>query len=264
MSSPPSLAFLLSGASILMTAALAAEQIPRTPQQIEDDNLWAMSRTTSWGHVDLYFEYAGMENYADKHYQAALHDFRLAAYYADKPSQLSLGLMYLQGEGVPRDPAMAWAWVHLAAERGYRAFLATERAIARQLSPEQRQQAGADFAQLALQYADTVAKPHLIRDRRLSMMAINPTGHVPPGMISQAGGTLIQPRPCAMNSDDEPVDQNCSGYPAWRMDADSYFAERDAQWAHQQGHVTVHALQPVPAASAPTDLPAPAGMGGTR
>jgi TPR repeat protein len=47
--------------------------------------------------------------------------------YADKPSQLSIGFLYLNGEGVEKDPVTALAWFELASERGYPMYVATSR-----------------------------------------------------------------------------------------------------------------------------------------
>jgi TPR repeat protein len=78
-----------------------------------------MDMTSTWYHDDLFGEYAGFRRYAQKQYQDALHYFELGAFYADKPSQIGIGLMYLKGEGVAADPVTAFAWLDLAAERGY-------------------------------------------------------------------------------------------------------------------------------------------------
>ena len=49
----------------------------------------------------------------------AFDNFMEAARHADKFAQRSIGAMYLRGEGVEQDPARGWAWLQLAAERGY-------------------------------------------------------------------------------------------------------------------------------------------------
>lgn len=217
-----------------------------------------MCRTSNWDHVDLFFEYAGLESDSDKHCRAALHDFRMAAYDADKPSQISTDLMDLQGEGVPRNP-------------GHGMSLGTSGGRAR--LPQVSSHRADDFPpaaatttaagrlrvfQLAVRYADKATKPHVIRDMRVSMMMVNPTGHVPLRLISQTGGNAILAWPSTRDPDNASAAENCSGDLAWRRDADSYFSARDAQWQPLQGHVTVHDLQPVTAASAPAHPQIPA------
>lgn len=70
----------------------------------------AMDKTYTEGHPDVINEFAGMHRYAAGDYSGAMKSFLIAASYADKPSQLSIGLMYLNGQGVQKDPATAWAW----------------------------------------------------------------------------------------------------------------------------------------------------------
>jgi TPR repeat protein len=96
-----------------------------------------MDKTSTWYHDDLFGEFAGYRYYAQKRYAEALHYFEIGAYYADKPSQISIGLMYLKGEGVPADTVQALAWMDLAAERGYPAYVATRDRVAATLSAEE-------------------------------------------------------------------------------------------------------------------------------
>jgi len=96
-----------------------------------EEVLAAMDRTSTWGHPDQYNEFAGMHCYTRGDYPCALSRFREAARYADKLSQLSIGLMYLNGQGVDKDPVVAFAWVAIAAERRYPPFLAPATASGR-------------------------------------------------------------------------------------------------------------------------------------
>ena len=110
--------------------ALRAQSAPhapaaRTPSQI----LAAMDHTSTYGHPDQFNEFAGMHRYVAGDYAGAMKYFKEAARYADKLSQLSIGLMYLNGQGVARDPVAAFAWTAIAAERKYPQFLATRDAI---------------------------------------------------------------------------------------------------------------------------------------
>jgi len=100
--------------------------------------LRAMNDASTWYHPDLFGEYAGMRHYAHRRYKEALKYFEVGAYYADKLSQLSIGLMHLNGEDVRTDPAAAYAWIDLAAERGYPDFVATRDRVLAQLTPAQR------------------------------------------------------------------------------------------------------------------------------
>src|SRR5689334_326130 len=129
--------------------------------------LRAMSDASTWYHPDLFGEYAGMRRYAAHQYQAALKYFEVGAYYADKLSQLSIGLMHLNGEGVRKDPVTAYAWIDLAAERSYPDFVATRDRVKSELTPAQLEQAQALRDQLAQKYADAVAKPRMEQQLRM-------------------------------------------------------------------------------------------------
>ncbi len=52
----------------------------------------------------------------------AYDNYMVAARDANKPAQFKLGLMYLDGAYVEYDPARAWAWMAVSAEREYPQF----------------------------------------------------------------------------------------------------------------------------------------------
>lgn len=60
----------------------------------------------------------GVAAYKDGDFATALRAFRIAAEAGDAAAMFSLGFMYLQGEGVAKDPQEAAHWLALAAERG--------------------------------------------------------------------------------------------------------------------------------------------------
>jgi hypothetical protein len=69
-------------------------------------------------------------------------------------------------EGLPGtapDPALAYAWADLAAERGYPEFLGVRERVWAPLDESQRQRALELGASLYAQYGDAVAKPRLER-----------------------------------------------------------------------------------------------------
>ena len=194
------------------------------------DALRDMGRTSTWYHDDLTGEYLGFKYYAQKRYAEALRYFELGAYYADKPSQISIGLMYLNGEGVEANAVTASAWFDLAAERGYPAYVATRDRIRATLTPDQIAKAAELRKQLAMKYADAVAKPRLAAElmaglRRqtgsragfdtgvgiLPLEAIDSHHRGPPGPLDLRA-------PCAGGF----WDQEC-----WRPEL--YFAMRDKQ-----------------------------------
>ena len=95
--------------------------------------------------------------------------FLIGARYADKLSQLSIGLMYLNGQDVQQDPAQAFAWIAIAAERKYPEFLATRDRVWSQLDAAQREQAKTLVNQLYATCGDTFAKPRMTRAMRWAL-----------------------------------------------------------------------------------------------
>ena len=68
----------------------------------------------AWG-AD-YFK--GLDAYASGDYATALREWGSLARQGKANAQRNLGLMYLDGEGVPLDYKMAVKWFRLAAEQG--------------------------------------------------------------------------------------------------------------------------------------------------
>jgi TPR repeat protein len=60
----------------------------------------------------------GLAAYKAGDFATAQREFRLAAEAGDATAMLSLGFLYLHGEGVPANPQEAVHWLQLAAERG--------------------------------------------------------------------------------------------------------------------------------------------------
>ncbi|MBD8873944.1 sel1 repeat family protein [Rhodanobacter sp. DHB23] len=207
-----------------------AGKAPESPRQA----LSVLDKTYTTGHPDLYYEFDGMHRFVVGDYRGAMHYFRLAARYADKPSQLSIGLMYLEGQGVPRSPVMAYAWVALAAERNYPQFMATRDAIWGQLDADQRRQATQQEQALYAQYGDPVAKLRLeqaMRDSLADMSAGGLRPHQDVAVYTSTGGGQ-----CA-GGDARDCDKL---YADWFWNPRHYFATRDAAWS---GTVTVGSLQ---------------------
>lgn len=212
------------------------------PEHAVDEVLAAMDRTWTYGHPDQYNEFAGMRCYRARHYDCALSRFKEAARYADKLSQLSIGLMYLNGQGVEKDPVTAFAWVAIAAERKYRQFLATRDRIWAGLDASQREQAKALVERLYAQYGDPVAKPRMARTLRhyrskmsgsLLGFDVGVVSILPNGKVPVCGAPTIDGAPIV----------GCGNlFVGWRWEPDAYFASRDAAWT---GTVTVGPLRQV-------------------
>ena len=70
------------------------------------------------GHPNELSRWHGIWTYDNGRVDEARKHFERAASYGDKLSQHFLTLMYWNGDGVDRDPALAYVWADLAAERG--------------------------------------------------------------------------------------------------------------------------------------------------
>lgn len=180
-------------------------------------SLRVMDKTYTEGHPDIINEFIGMHRYAAGDYTGAMKSFLVAASYADKPSQLSIGLMYLNGQGVQKDPVTAWAWLSIAAERGYPRFVSTRDDLWQQLSSGQRQQAKATEQQLYAQYGDPVAQPHMLQALQQSEANMG---------AGNAGANASMEKFCAQNKAAACADL----YAKWFWDPKEYFAGRDAAW----------------------------------
>lgn len=112
-------------------------------------------------HPDMMYRQWGVNALHRGEVDKAMNNFRLAARYADKPAQGYLGEMYWFGVERPADKVMAFAWMDIAAERGYPLFAELRDQYWAALPLEQHEAARAQARQLAAEYGDGVAKPRI-------------------------------------------------------------------------------------------------------
>ena len=248
-----------------MLSSTASFAVPAT--DVTDDDpmkdpavqkmLRAMNDASTWYHPDLFGEFAGVKRYVNKNYADATKYFEIGAYYADKFSQLSIGLMYVNGEGVPKDMLTGYAWIDIAAERDYPDFVATRDRVKAALTPDDLQRAQAIRDTLALRYADKVAKPRMEQQLRFGreQMTGSHLGfdqgvkHDSPKGTQCKGGVYI--------GGISLPEAGCGGddiYAESRWKPEKYFARRDSQW---KATVTVGDIGDGGTAAAP-DTPKPA------
>jgi len=237
------------------TAAAAGEKAAGPLQdKVSQEVLTAMSNSSTWGHPDEYGEFTGMQRYAAGDFKAAMKYFLIGARYADKLSQLSIGLMYLNGQGVEKDPVAAFAWIAIAAERKYPQFLATRDSVWAQLDAPQREQAKALLEKLYPEYGDPVAKRRMslvLRWNRAeltgsylgfgsdSVTSLTPEQFTGKGAMPACGGKTIGGAAIT----------GCGNlYASWRWDPKEYFQARDREW---KGTVSVGKMEQVDAAGLP-------------
>jgi TPR repeat protein len=110
-------------------------------------------------HPDMKYRMLGMEAYENKDYAEAMRFFRRAGFYGDKPSQGMVAEMYWNGQGVARDPVLAYVWMDLAAERGYRGFFGLRERYWTSLSEAERARAVEEGQAVYAKFGDAAAKP---------------------------------------------------------------------------------------------------------
>ena len=193
-------------------------------------------------HPDLRFRLLGLEKFREGEHEQALGYFQRASYYADKPSQGMVAEMLWDGRGVARDPALAYVWMDLAAERGYEGFLALRERYWAALDPAQRARAIEEGQALYARYGDEAAQPRmatLLRRERLKMTGSH-LGN--PGNLR-----IIVPGP----TDDTSTSIDGSKFYDERYwNPAKYQAWHDSIWMKPRiGKVSVGALETVDAAS---------------
>jgi uncharacterized protein len=248
---------------VLLVTASYAGSGDSNPTPFQDkhskDILRAMDDASTWGHPDQEGEYQGVLHFAKGDYAGAMKYFLDGARYADKLSQLCIGLMYLNGNGVQKDPVTAYAWFAIAAERKYPKFVNTRDQVWAQLNDDQRKQATALAEKLSLTYGDAVAKPRMrwelmhdmlqstmykdgFNDGRINLLLSTRTGNL---------DDWNNPTLCATSSIGGTPSSGCeSNSMNDSLKPSVYFHDRDATWT---GIVTVGPLQQ---ASMPKTQPA--------
>ena len=227
-------------AALVLGPAAYADDDPMNDPGVQK-TLRAMANTSTWFHPDLFGMTVGMRRYAHKDYEGALKYFEIGAYYADKLSQLSTGLMYMNGEGVKKDLVTAYAWLDLAAERDYPDFVATRDGVKAQLTPEQLAQAMELRKKLGERYGDAVAKPRLAVQLHQGQMQLTGSRTGFNYGVNQAR-TKDNCGPALVVGGRAVAQAGCGGdiYASDNWDPDLYFAKRDREW---KATVTVGAVE---------------------
>ena len=200
------------------------------------------SNTFLDAHPDLMFRLRGMDLWKTKEPEKALAAFKRAALYADKPSQAFVAGMYWEGQGVERDRALAYAWMDLAAERGYPDFIAMREKFWGELNESERARALQEGQAIYARYGDAVANPRLERELRRERMQVvgSRTGFT--------GNAKIHiPLPSAVGASGDPG----AGGASMVIDGSEFYADKfwepkqyqawlDAQWKEpRSGRVEV-------------------------
>lgn len=118
------------------------------------------------GHPDLRFRLLALEKRQAGKLDDAFKFFQRAAYYGDKPSQGMVAEMLWNGTGTEQDKAAAYAWMDLAAERGYEGFLELRERYWAGLDEAQRERATMLGQDIYARYGDDAALPRIANEIR--------------------------------------------------------------------------------------------------
>lgn len=230
----------LTLACLAMSFGLASGTVVARDKR-EQTNAITQSDSFMSGHPDLRWRTEGVESYGKGHFEEAMKRFKRAARYADKPSQAMVAEMYWRGEGVPQDRALGYVWIEMAAERGYRDFLAKREFFWKNMSQGERDRALADGVAIFDEFGDAMAKPRIERElrRARSQTTGSRTGHVGALtiMISNGAGGFME------------VDGS-QYYASKYWEPKEYFNWQEKIWADlPRGQVDVGAVQSADGAS---------------
>lgn len=118
------------------------------------------------GHPDLRFRLLALQKRSEGKQVAAFEFFMRAAYYGDKPSAGMVAEMLWDGTGTAPDRAQAYAWMDLAAERGYEGFLDLRERYWAKLDEADRERAIVVGQEIYARYGDAAALPRIARALR--------------------------------------------------------------------------------------------------
>lgn len=141
-----------------LTASVSASEVFE-PRRIDPD-VWK-SPHFQRAHPDLKHRIAGQALLEDGKVRAAVLEFERAASWGDKLSQAMLAELYWEGTGVKVDRPRAYAWMDLAAERRFIAFVAKREKYWSQLDVQERAAALAVGGEIYAEYGDEIALPRL-------------------------------------------------------------------------------------------------------
>lgn len=192
------LAVLLGALSSTMTFEAHAQK----PRDAINDQLLRMGGFFG-AHPDLRYRMLGMERYQQGRHEEALKFFRRASRYADKLSQGMVAEMLWNGEGQAQDRALAYAWIDVAAERGYRTLVTQREHYWAALDEEQRARALEVGEAVLAEYGDAKAQARMANVLRRARM--NVTGSRTGSALSRSLKVAIPSKggdPILMTGDD--------------------------------------------------------------
>lgn len=202
---------------IFHPAALADTRLPTAAERLVMQTEGFLN-----GHPDLRYRQRGQREMDAGRLSEALTNFMRASRYADKVSQATVAEMLWTGFGVERDRPLAYAWMDLAAERGYEGFTIHRERYWARLDADERKRAVDLGEALYNEYGDVVARPRLasFMRRKLHM-----TMGGRPSVVGRSGSVS------ARIDNDDMQTFHFHDYYALRLWNESRYTEiQDAQW----------------------------------
>ncbi len=236
----------LLATSLLLAAMCGAASAqdptnPTAPRNTQDRTVMT-SEGFLGAHPDMKYRLTGLDWYQNQNWERAHEDFQRAARYGDKPAQGMLGEMYWNGQGVEADRATAYAWMDIAAERGYPFLIIKRERYWSAMSEAERERAVEIGSAMYAEYGDPAAKPRL--ERLLRQAKRDTTG----SRVGSVGNLTIRiPTPSGWRQvqGDQYWDEKF-----WAPE--EYWAWQDHDWKKPvQGEVTIGDILTDPDETAP-------------
>lgn len=230
--------FVLLGVSA--TAASAADTAPASPKEVIRQTVRYCATGLERLLPGEYYFCAAIRDFGKGHNDLAAARLRDAAFWASKPAQYILGLMYYNGDEGRVNRPLGVAWLAIAAERHDPKYEAAFARAYLESTPDERAQANTYWRELREQYADTRAGRRAHR-RYLAEMRMIEAASFFGGSVFIAG--LTPPGDPAGTFGDGTDTSRVGGVSAFNMtrvikkDADEYFRG-------MVGTVTVGEVQP--------------------
>lgn len=147
--------------TLLCAPAMADKPAGGKPPADPTQDELMMSAGFLSSHPDLRFRLNGQKRYEKGEYGEAFSFFQRAAWYGDKPAQGMVAEMLWNGRGVDQDRALAYAWMDLAAERGYEGFVGHRERYWAALDEVERARALEVGQSVYAKYGDEASEPRL-------------------------------------------------------------------------------------------------------
>jgi len=232
--------------SSLLGVALVAGAASAAGTPFDDPQI-VSSRAFIDAHPDLRLRQSGEAAYHARQYRSAFTYFKDSARYAEKTSQAMVAEMLWKGEGTTQDKALAYAWMDLAAERGYPGLIALRERYWAGLSEAERKRAVDVGQSVYAEYGDEVAKPRMERELARARLQITGSrvGHVGtlkiPGAIHIGKGAWLNGNAKVDGGDFNRQIDGTRYYADNYWDPKEYWHWQDVRWAQAEGRVEVGA-----------------------